>query len=175
MMEIRTERLIIRGVSQSEARQVKERANHSTGMEALDRHSEEEVKAIFSNQEQVQAFLDSIIESLGDCESVTYGAWRNHNLIGVIAVVNDCHGTPELEIYMLPEYQGQGYGFEFLRALLKELFLEKKYRFFQYRVSNDNSASINLVKKLGGIVQPPRTELEKILMQVYRITPESIK
>lgn len=56
----------------------------------------------------------------------------------------------------------------FLSALMRYLF-ETGYCRFHYAVMPDNAASIALVEKVGGILQPLKSEAERLLFKTYHI------
>jgi len=73
---------------------------------------------------------------------------------------------------LLAAHQHQGYGFEFLVAVLKHVLDERPGLKFVYRVNPNNRASIALVEKIGGILQPAKSAIEEYFMKTYIIDPE---
>ena len=129
---------------------------------------------IFQDQESVSALLTRFSNSIGDGNSEIFGAWKEDTLIGFIALVNGESGTPELQIEIAPSFQNNGYGFEFLNALLIYLFENKEYKYIRYTVMPNNNPSISLVDHIGAILQSPKSEAERLLIRTYHITKESM-
>jgi RimJ/RimL family protein N-acetyltransferase len=88
-------------------------------------------------------------------------------MIGYIALVNCTAKVPELQIEIAPDYQGKGYGYEFLKAVLRSVFKKHGYDAIRYTVLPSNGASIALVRKVDAILQNPASEAERILIKTY--------
>jgi hypothetical protein len=95
-------------------------------------------------------------------------------MIGYIALVNCAAKAPELQIEIAPDYQGKGYGYEFLKAVLRSVFKKRGYDAIRYTVLPSNGASIALVKKVGAFLQEPASEAERILIRTYLVSSLSM-
>lgn len=117
-MELTTERLIIHEVTSEDANQISSQISDDSVDKHLSSLSKDDIAVIFQDQDAVSALLTRFSNSIGDGNSEIYGAWKNDTLIGFISLINGESGTPELQIEIAPPFQNQGYGFEFLGALL---------------------------------------------------------
>ena len=169
-MEIKTERLIIRRTTQEETKQISTVNNTGSVDEFLGSLSNEEIAVIFQNKDAVSDLLTRFSNSIGNGDTETYGAWIEEKLIGFISLINSESGTPELQIEIDRLFQGKGYGFEFLRALLEHLLETRDFQYIRYTVLPNNQASISLVEKIGAVLQEPKSEAERLLIRTYHIT-----
>lgn len=169
MTELITPRLQIRKATRDEIRQIAALNNADRSSSYLDNLSSEDRDAIFRNAEAVQSLIAQLATVLGDGDTLSYGAWSGSEMIGYITLNNCTAEMPDLQIELAPGYQGQGYGYEFLSSLIDYLF-GAGYSCFRYAVMPNNIASIALVEKVGGILQNPNSEAERLLFKTYHIT-----
>jgi RimJ/RimL family protein N-acetyltransferase len=172
--EIRTERLVIRPCSQESVEAISKSNGDDNATKYLASLSEEQIAIIFKDKDQVELLLKRISESRGDGNSLLFGAWLKQKMIGYIALVNGAAKISELQIEIAPDYQGKGYGYEFLKAVLRYVFKKHGYDTIRYTVLPSNDASIALIKKVGAILQKPASEAEKILIKTYHISSSSM-
>ena len=130
---------------------------------------EETLALALSDMEAVTNLFSRLENSIGNGNEVIYGAWKDDELIGFISILNEESKKPELQIEIIREFQGQGYGYEFCFNLLKYLFENKCYEYVSYTVLPTNTASIKLVEKLGAEIQPSKSDLESLLIRTYHI------
>lgn len=173
-MELKTERLVIREAACEEAKQISGQNDGNSANMFLTSLSEEDIAIIFNDKEEVSNLLTRFCNIIGNGNSEIYGAWKNKTLLGFISIVNAESRTPELQIEIAPKFQNKGYGFEFLSALLKHLFEERKFQYIRYTVLPDNERSIALVENIGALLQEPKSEAEKLLIRTYHITKLSM-
>lgn len=94
----------------------------------------------------------NIWDELNDQYNISF-AIRLH---GIDACIGYCQyqlidtDSPYIGIELLPEYRGKSYGYRACRALVDEYFLRSDNNKLLYKVKSENTASISLVKKLGG-------------------------
>ena len=131
--------------------------------------SKGELDTVLSNTEALSDLLVRF-KNLAEDNKIYYGAWKNNELIGFVAIINEDSQTPEVQIEIAPKFQGQGYGYTFLFVLLKYLFETKRYQYFGYTVMPTNRASLRLVEKLGAKRQPPKSAAEDLLIHTYHIS-----
>lgn len=168
MTELVTPRLRIRGASSAEIRKIAQLNHADRSSSYLDGLSDKDREVIFRNTEAVQELLTRLAAVVGSGETVSYGALLGTEMIGYISLTNCRSQLPDLQIELAPNYQGQGYGYEFLSALTKFLFTSG-YSCFRYAVMPNNQASIALVEKVGGQLQEPESEVESLLFRTYYI------
>lgn len=173
-MELTTERLIIHEVTSEDANQISSQISDDSVDKYLSSLSKDDIAVIFQDQDAVSALLTRFSNSIGDGNSEIYGAWKNDTLIGFISLINGESGTPELQIEIAPPFQNQGYGFEFLGALLNYLFEIKNFQYIRYTVLPNNNASIALVKHIGAELQTPKSDAERLLICTYHINKDTI-
>lgn len=174
-MELKTKRLVIREATYEESKQISMQNSGDSVDTFLASLSKEEIAVIFQDKDAVSDLLTRFTNSIGEGDSDIYGAWKEDNLVGFIAIVNGESGTPELQIEIAPKFQNKGYGFEFLDALLKHLFEQKDFNYIRYTVMPNNKPSISLVNHVGASLQEPKSEAERLLICTYHITKETIK
>ena len=173
-MELKTDRLIISEATYDESTKIRAEIGGDSVDEYLSKLSENDIAIIFKYQKAVSDLLTRLSNSIGDGNSEIYGAWADEELIGFIAIVNAESGTPELQIEIAPKHQNKGYGFEFLNALLKHLFEINDFQYIRYTVLPNNKPSIALVNRIGGLLQTPKSDAERLLICTYHITKESM-
>lgn len=131
-MNLLTERLVIKPISQEETKNIS-KLNDDGGLSAfLASIPDDDVETIFKNGNEVEKFVSRICSSIGNGDSDIYGAFLDTILIGYIAIVNYKSDIPELQIEIIPEYHKQGFGYEFMSALLPELFRKYDMTAIQY-------------------------------------------
>ena len=77
--------------------------------------------------------------------------------------------APYIGIELLPDYRGKGYGYRACRALADEYFSRSGNDKLLYKVKRDNTASIALVKKLGGSLMRSKYSLSQLYGAVDQI------
>jgi RimJ/RimL family protein N-acetyltransferase len=172
--EIRTKRLAIRPCSQEAADVISKSNGEGNSAKYLASLSDEQIAVICEDKDQVELLLKRLSANLGNGDSLLYGAWLNQKMIGYIALVNCAAKVPELQIEIAPDYQDKGYGYEFLKAVLRSVFKKHGYDAIRYTVLPSNGASIALVKKVGAILQKPASEAERILIKTYLISSRTM-
>ncbi len=173
-MKLKTNRLTISEVTYEESTKISAEIGGDSVNEFLATLTENDVAIIFRDQDAVSDLLTRFSNSIGDGNSEIYGAWKDGELIGFIAIVNGESGTPELQIEIAPEFQNKGYGFEFLDALLNYLFEKNDFEYIRYTVLPNNKPSISLVNHIGASLQKPKSEAERLLICTYHITKENM-
>lgn len=168
MVEVITPRLTIRRATREETARIAElnKADKSTAY--LNGLSNEDREIIFQDPEAVNQILSRLAATLGDGDARSYGAWIGSEMIGFVTLHNYTSPMPDLQIELAPAYQGKGYGYEFLSELINYLF-HTEFSCFHYAVFPNNSASIALVEKIGGVLQEPESEAERLLFRTYLI------
>lgn len=173
-MELNTDRLIIREATSEESSRISAQIGDDSVDTFLATLSKEDIAVIFQDQDAISTLLTRFSNSIGNGNSEIYGAWDNDVLVGFVALVNGESGTPELQIEIAPKFQNKGYGFEFLKALLKHLFERNDFQYIRYTVLPNNKPSIALVNRIGGLLQTPKSDAERLLICTYHITKESM-
>ncbi|MFA0889202.1 MAG: GNAT family N-acetyltransferase [Synergistales bacterium] len=144
---ILTERLVVRNLEQEDAeRMFRYRSNPSIyRFQLWEPSSVEEVL--------------SFIETSGGGDKGRFGAWRRLGLFLRTRdqMVGDCGyrllaedpSQAEIAVTVAPEFQGQGFGREAVRALLDILFREEGKRRVFASVDPENTAAVALFKHVG--------------------------
>lgn len=172
-MEIKTNRLTITEIAQRDIMRIRELNNNNATDKHLASIPEEDRAVAFRDSEAVSKLCERFDSSIETEDDDFYGAWKGDLLIGFI-VVNADSDISELQIEIDPEFHHLGYGYEFLSALLKHLFENEDYTFIRYSVLPTNIASIALVEKIGGVLQPPESYIEELLVRTYHISKLSM-
>ena len=93
-----------------------------------------------------------------------YGGFLNGKLIAYVSLAC-CEDMPEIQIEVLPEYQGQGFGYEMLERAIRMAFEELAVTKLKYMVIPSNLPSIALVEKMGAVLQKPKSYAEDMLLK----------
>ncbi len=144
MLEIQTTRLCIRPTDQSAMESISSLNTADIMSEYLESLSPADLSVILMNKEKLTQLFDRITDVLQSEDRDIYGAWLEERLIGYISLINTSSGCPEMQIEIAPDCHHLGYGYEFMQALLKQLFVEKNYEYIRYTVTPSNMASIAL-------------------------------
>ena len=168
MLNITTGRLTIRETDRDAVKSISEKNQGNGGLDLFSALSDDEVKLVFEHKEDVCAFISKLLSYVSNGEHLVYGIWLESTLIGYIGLKNHTDPTPEIQIEFDPEYQNQGYGYESLSKMI-DYFFAMGYKRLRYVVQPFNKAGIALVEKVGGQLQPPDSEAERILLRTYLI------
>lgn len=171
---IKSPRLTIGNIDESQAQQIAETVNDGNDMTAyLKTLPEDAVQNALQDRDGLLNFVQSFASSRNSSDMKRFGAWNQANeLIAYVGIKSWSSKTPELQITVAQNYQRQGYGTEFLQTLLPWLFQNSDIRFFIYRLRKDNIPSEKIVHHLGGILQEPQSAFERLTLKTYRIYPE---
>lgn len=144
----------------------KNQATHSTNL--LSTLSDADLEIILTNKSALAELMAKLQVNAGAADCLVYGIWLGSELIGYIGLKNPTAPIPEIQIEFDPAYQNQGYGYEVLSNMVDH-FYSLGYEQLRYVVQTSNKASIALVEKIGGQLQPPDSEVERILLRTYLI------
>ncbi len=169
-MIITTDRLTIREISHNDAERISEMNNCSDVNELFSSLTEKNIDDIINDAGNITDLMSRLTCGIDTYDETVYGALIGDTIIGYIAIVNGKSETPELRIEIDPNYQGKGYGYEFLKSLLIYLFENKRYDFIIYRVVPTNKASLALINKIGAFLQKPTSKTESLLFMTYHIS-----
>ena len=167
----KTERLIIREADDSTEKRAVAVNNEDLSAETLfSSIPNESVAEAIKDTEAVLAFVRSLVASRDSTDKMRFSAWdRTGDLVAYAGATSWSTGAPELQITVMPEYQGLGYGTEFLSALIPWAFENYGLDHFIYRHLVDNVRSSRLVEKLGGVLQEPSSLIEGLTSRTYFI------
>ena len=126
---------------------------------------------IMMDREAVMELMGRLQETLEAEYIGVYGGFLDTRLIGYVSLAR-CKDMPEIQIEILPEYHGQGYGSELLNQVVLKAFEDFCIDRFKYVVNPSNKASIALVERLGGILQVPKSYAEEMLLKTYILSAE---
>lgn len=166
MTEIKTSRLLIRPIDTSQTAGISEQNSTSGNLEYLENLANEDLMILFRNRTEVAQLTARLSEKIKRPDRISYGAWLEEEMIGYISLLNHTADVPEIQIELAPRYHRQGYGYEFLHALLSALFKEK-FTAFSATVLPSNTASQALMIKAGGVLQEPTSDVARILFKTY--------
>ena len=136
---------------------------------------------IMMDRGAVMELMGRLQETL-DAEYIgVYGGFLNGKLISYVSLAGDKSVTdgsdeakiPEIQIEVLPEYHGQGFGYEMLSRVVRLAHDELGIETFKYVVNPANTVSIALVEKVGGVLQEPKSYAEEMLLKTYVLSDEA--
>ena len=167
---ITTERLILKPVpreatlelSQSQQRKPSDTSHLN---QVLEDHPE-----VLLDIEELKRVLNFMAE-MNNPDAICYGAFLDEQLIGFVNVVHPGGAFPILQYEMKDAFQHKGLGFETVTAFLKAYWTDYAGSSVYAIIQPNNTASIALVRKLGGELLRPKSTLEKILFSLYQISP----
>lgn len=168
MLNISTARLTIRETDSDTVKSISQKNQVNGGSDLFSVLSDNEEWFVFANKDALCDLLSKLLSYEGNGERLVYGIWLESTLIGYIGLKNHTAHIPEIQIEFDPEYQHQGYGYEALSKMIDHFFAVG-YKCLRYLVKPSNEASIALVEKVGGQLQPPDSEVERILLRTYLI------
>lgn len=168
MLSICTERLTIRETDSNTIKPISEKNQTNGSSNLFSALSDNEDWFAFANKDALCDLLSKLLSYEGNGERLVYGIWLESTLIGYIGLKNHTAPIPEIQIEFDPEYQHQGYGYEALSKMIDHFFAVG-HKCLRYLVKPSNKASIALVEKVGGQLQPPDSEVERILLKTYLI------
>ena len=167
----KTDRLTIREADDGTEKRAAAVNNEDLSAETLfSTIQDEAVAEAIKDTEAVLAFVRSLVASRDSTDKKRFSAWdRTGDLVAYAGATSWSTGAPELQITVMPEFQGQGYATEFLSALIPWAFQNYDLDHFIYRHLVDNVRSGRLVAKLGGVLQEPNSPIEGLTSKTYFI------
>jgi len=130
--------------------------------------SKEVIAKVMQDQAAVLELIGRLQKTLDAEYLKVYGGFLNGDLIAYVSLAR-CEDMPEIQIEVLPEYQGKGFGTEMLKHSVKLAFEELAVTKLKYVVIPSNLPSIALVETLGGVLQEPKSYAEEMLLKTYVI------
>jgi RimJ/RimL family protein N-acetyltransferase len=159
---LKTERLTLRCYREEDAAGVLKLANENHDL--LIREFAQ--IAALRNRAQAASFISEKCEQRNAATTFCYGIWQTgteDGPMGQIQVKNVAWEIPaaELGYFIIEARQGNGYGTEAIRAILRVAFKELEFERIFVRILPTNRRSLALAKKLG--FQP-----ERVLRRAFR-------
>jgi len=144
--ELKTERLILRKISESDAKDFFAIRSNAQIMEKLD-------KELASSIEEVILLIKKIENAIEGNLGINWALClkENNKLIGVVGFHNiyKDHHRAEIGYALLPEFQRQGIMKEAIQAMINFAFSELKLHSIEAKVNPNNEASISLLTGFG--------------------------
>ena len=168
--EIRTEQLVLKPVSREETRslsegQAAETADSSYLKKAIEDHPE-----IIDDTKELKRVLD-IMGSMYDRDEICYGAYLNGEMVGFVNVVHPGGDFPILQYEVKMAHHRKGVGFEATGAFLQAYWKAYQAMPVFALIRPNNTASLALIRKLGGTLVPPKSLLEELMFLTYKVAP----
>ena len=173
--EVQTTRLLVRQCEVDMAQRLDEKMHGDESMlDFLQALPAEPVERLLEDKGAVLAFLHELVASKDMGDSVHYAAYTKNGTVVAVASITSYHSSkPELQLNVDEPFQGQGYGEEFLSVLLPEVLPALNGNPLICRVRRDNSSSERLIIKLGGKLQPSKSEIEELTVKTYTISGQA--
>lgn len=117
---IKSPRLTIRSIDESQAQKIMETVNDGNDMTAyLKTLPEDAVQSAFQDMDGLFNFVQSLVSLRNSPDIKRFGAQNPDNeLVAYVGITGWSSKTPELQITVAQNYQRLGYGTEFLQFLL---------------------------------------------------------
>ena len=125
----------------------------------------------FADERQKEKVRDILSRRNKNC--LRYVINKDGAFVGEITFSGEDEFKPQIGIEIELSFRNQGIGYRILRELMLRLCKAKHIEYFIYTVRNDNTASISLVEKLGGVqvkVLKP-SEKHDLAIITYKIPP----
>ncbi len=164
-MEIRTERCLIKESNNKDLKKnIDERAETFFELPSI------KLKPGQKKEDFLSA-IGKLVESLQAAETSTdelvFEIIIDDETAGYIRLVSVSTSSPEIQVAFLPEYQGSGYAYESLSALIPTLFENYNYKTIIWRANPRNIASCKLAKKLSATLDATATEGVGGIIEIY--------
>ncbi len=116
---------------------------------------------VHPNLESVENYINERVRRLTSKEGlVMIVIHKNTNeFLGICALHNTNSRKPEIGLWIKSSASGHGFGREAVKGLIKWATENLDFDYLDYPVDGNNSASINLIEKLGGEIS---NEVEKV-------------
>ena len=168
-----TDRLIIREIDQADAQQFLATTSDGEEMTSyLNLLPEDVVQNALQDMNAVLDFVHILTATRNENDMKRYGAWnRAGELVACVGLTSWSTRTPELQITVADSQRCCGYATECLQCLLPWLLQNGDVDYIVYRLRKDNRPSEKIVRRLGGVLQEPKSKLEAMTITTYFIYP----
>lgn len=111
-----------------------------------------------SDTKRIEEYHEIVWDELNNESNITYSiiSTKTGNYIGYCQYKNMNRPEQDIGIELLPDFRGQGFGYNVCCELITKAFNRTDIPALYYRVERKNAHSVALVEKLGG--KPHRTE-----------------
>lgn len=167
---ILTTRLRLKPIPRDTARELSEKQAPATADSSYLKKAIEEHPEIIADTKELKRVLD-VMGSMYDRDELCYGAFLNDEMVGFVNVVHPDGDFPILQYEVKVEYHRKGLGYEAVTGYLQAYWEEHQSSHVFALIRPTNTASIALIKKLGGILVPPKSLLEELMFSTYKIAP----
>lgn len=168
-----TDRLIIREIDQADAQQFLAAASDGEEMTSyLNLLPEDAVPDALQDMSAVLDFVHMLTATRDENDIKRYGAWnRAGELVACVGLTSWSTRTPGLQITVAGSRRRCGYATECLQCLLPWLMRNSDVDYIVYRLRKDNEPSEKIVRRLGGVLQEPKSKLEAMTIATCFIYP----
>lgn len=167
---ILTARLRLKPIPRETARALSENQAPETADSSYLKKAIEEHPEIIADTKELKRVLD-VMGSMYDRDELCYGAFLNEEMVGFVNVVHPYGDFPILQYEVKVEHHRKGIGYEAVSGYLRAYWEDRQSSPVFALIRPNNTASIALIKKLGGILVPPKSLLEELLFSMYRLLP----
>lgn len=125
--------------------------------------------------EEAKHYIEKIISN-PDISYFTVRTKKDGNAIGLITIIKRSYlDAPDIGFAFLPDYQGKGFAYEAVTAVLRELIsTDNTLEEICAVTMPENQASISLLKKLG-LTYKKTVKPEDITLDVYAASTQNFK
>lgn len=165
-----TARLRLEPIPRETARALSEnQAQETTDFSYLKKAIEEHPE-IIADTKELRRVLD-VMGSMYDKDELCYGAFLNDELVGFVNLVHPDGDFPILQYEVKEDYHRKGLGYEAITGYLRAYWEAYHSSSVFALIRPNNTASIALIKKLSGILVPPKSLLEELMFSTYKVAP----
>lgn len=167
---ILTKRLRLEPIPRETARELSEKQAPATADSSHLKKAIEEHPEIIADTKELKRVLD-VMGSMYDRDELCYGAFLNDEMVGFINLVHPDGDFPILQYEVKVKYHRKGFGYEAVTGYLRAYWEEHQSSPVFALIRPNNTASIALIKKLGGNLIPPKSLLEGLMFSTYKVAP----
>lgn len=166
--EIVTDRLTLRQIPWKKAEALSD-SQHDPAVQtgylkkAFDEHPE-----ILEDTQELARVISKMFNATNG-EKVCWGAFLKDEMIGYINIIHPNDDDPVLQYEIREVFQRKGYGFAAVSGVLQTFWKTHPGKPVSALIRPNNFASIALIKKLGGVLMPPQSPLEEMMVSTYKI------
>lgn len=139
----------------------------------LDRYMEklpvDVLMRVLKDKAALLELADRLIEEHGKDQLIVSAKVLSGEIIGYMSIANMKSQTPWFSISVVQNEQRKGYGYEMMCGFIDWLQENAPDKELLYCVRPDNTASIALVKEVGGQLVEPKSFVESIILNTYII------
>lgn len=174
-IKIATKRLIIQPADSNVVDYVDEHSGQDVDFDSyMSKLSVDAMMRVMEDKTALMELAGRLTKAHGKDQLIVSAKTQNGEIIGYMSIANTKSQTPWFSIGVVQNEQRKGYGYEMMCGFIEWLQRNAPDKDLLYCVRPDNTASIALVKKVGGQLVEPKSFAEHVILSTY-IVPTTRK